>query len=311
LACAAGDREAELLIRALKSGALYALGRYRELLAESEAVLRLTGGNTRVGADRLGYSPAIFVQAAQGAGRSALGDIAGGERDLEQALAMAACEGTSHSVGWCNLWASRSAWLRGDTAASMRRAVEALEVGSTLGLSFLESWGHLALGEAHLLGERWGDAIAALEQALEIIRSRQTARVYETVVLDRLADAHLGAGNIERARALAEEAIVLAERRATFGSGFHAHLTLARTLLRSAGPAARAAIDVALAEAQALVDRTGARSEQPHVHLVRAELADVLGDEPTRGRELREAHRLFAEIGATGWAERVAKELGA
>ncbi len=33
-------------------------------------------------------------------------------------------------------------------------------------------------------------------------------------------------------------------------------------------------------------------------------------DEAGRERELREAHRLFTEIGATGHAERLAKELG-
>ena len=32
-------------------------------------------------------------------------------------------------------------------------------------------------------------------------------------------------------------------------------------------------------------------------------------DDATRERELREAHRLFTEIGATGHAERIAKEL--
>ena len=73
--------------------------------------------------------------------------------------------------------------------------------------------------------------------------------------------------------------------------------------------AARAAIEVALSEAQVLVHRTEARSEQPHIHLARAELADVLGDEAARRREMREAHRLFTAIGATGWAERVAKTL--
>ena len=37
------------------------------------------------------------------------------------------------------------------------------------------------------------------------------------------------------------------------------------------------------------------------------QLARVLGDDATR--ELREAYRLLAEMGATGHAERVAREL--
>ena len=48
----------------------------------------------------------------------------------------------------------------------------------------------------------------------------------------------------------------------------------------------------------------------PHVHVVRAALASARGDESDRARELREAGRLFAEMGARGHAERVARELG-
>jgi len=41
-------------------------------------------------------------------------------------------------------------------------------------------------------------------------------------------------------------------------------------------------------------------------HEISAELAHLRGDEATRERELREAHRLFVEMGATGHAERIA-----
>jgi hypothetical protein len=45
------------------------------------------------------------------------------------------------------------------------------------------------------------------------------------------------------------------------------------------------------------------------LHVERAELARLVGDEAARERELREAHRLFTEIGAPIRAEQVAKEL--
>jgi hypothetical protein len=48
------------------------------------------------------------------------------------------------------------------------------------------------------------------------------------------------------------------------------------------------------------------RCREPIVHEISAELARLRGDEATRGRELREAHRLFVEMGATGHAERIA-----
>jgi hypothetical protein len=303
-----GDREAGLGIRALTAFALYSLGRYREMLAEAEAAIGLAGGDTRAGADFLGYSPAIFALASRGLGKSALGDTESGERDVQQALALAAREPISPVIGWSNSYASMIAWLRGDAPACMGRALDALEVGGKIGLSIVENWGHLALGQAHLLGESWSDAVVALECSISHMRSQHTGYIWEAIVLDRLAEAHLGAGHTETARALVDEAIALAECRGTVAL-YRGHLTLARVLLRSAGAAERAAIEAALAEAQVLVERTEARSEQPHIHLGRAELAGVLGDEESRRRELREAHRLFTEIGARGWAERVAKEL--
>ncbi len=47
----------------------------------------------------------------------------------------------------------------------------------------------------------------------------------------------------------------------------------------------------------------------PPVHEQRAELAQRGGDVAIAERELREAHRLFTEMGARGHAERVAREL--
>ena len=89
----------------------------------------------------------------------------------------------------------------------------------------------------------------------------------------------------------------------------HASLALARVLLGSAGPAARAEIEAALARALELARDTGAKAYEPLVHVELAELARQSGDEEGRERELREAHRLFTEIGATGHAERLSAEL--
>jgi hypothetical protein len=55
---------------------------------------------------------------------------------------------------------------------------------------------------------------------------------------------------------------------------------------------------------------TGARSLLPLLHQARARLAALDRDDATRDRELREAHSLYVEFGATRHAERLAKELG-
>ena len=88
------------------------------------------------------------------------------------------------------------------------------------------------------------------------------------------------------------------------------HLALARALLATDGAKARNEVEHALGEALRLVEETGARSYTPEICVERAELARLSGDAAARQRELREAHRLFTEMGATARAEQVAKELG-
>ena len=77
------------------------------------------------------------------------------------------------------------------------------------------------------------------------------------------------------------------------------------------GATAASAIEEALNGAEQLIVHTGAISYRPLVLLERAELARLAGDVTARQHVLREAHRLFTAIGATGRAERLVPELGA
>jgi hypothetical protein len=82
-----------------------------------------------------------------------------------------------------------------------------------------------------------------------------------------------------------------------------------RALREIQGVQAASEIEAALAEAEAWLEISGAKSYEPFLCVERAELARLTGDKAARERELREAHRLFLEIGAPIRAEQVAKEL--
>jgi hypothetical protein len=92
---------------------------------------------------------------------------------------------------------------------------------------------------------------------------------------------------------------------------YEAHVARATVLVRTEGLPARAAIEAEIAMAQTIGEQTDLRIMLPRMNEVRAELAAAEGDEPTRARELGEAHRLYTEMGATGHAERVARMLSA
>jgi hypothetical protein len=70
-------------------------------------------------------------------------------------------------------------------------------------------------------------------------------------------------------------------------------------------------VEATLTRAQELARETDAKASEPLVHVELAELARQSGDPEGRERELREAYRLFTEIGATGHAERLSAEVAA
>ena len=68
-------------------------------------------------------------------------------------------------------------------------------------------------------------------------------------------------------------------------------------------------IEATLSRASELIAETGGRSYEPQVRELRARLTQARGDATAASGELREAQRLYHEMGATGHAERVAREL--
>jgi hypothetical protein len=124
-----------------------------------------------------------------------------------------------------------------------------------------------------------------------------------------LAEALLQSSDPSAALAAAEEAITLCRRSERGNYEAAAHGVIARALLRRDGPAARDPAEAALASAAELIERTGATTLAPSLCEWRAELAAVLGDEATRVDRLRQAHRLYEQIGAPLQAERIGRLL--
>ena len=88
-----------------------------------------------------------------------------------------------------------------------------------------------------------------------------------------------------------------------------ASLVFARITRDDGGLAAADRITALLDEAEALIAATGARLFTPFVLVERAALAALRTDDAERLRLLREAQRLFTEVGAAGRAQALAREL--
>ena len=162
---------------------------------------------------------------------------------------------------------------------------------------------------AFILEEDWAEAEKALEHSLALMREASVGLLSECDTLSLLARVHAARGEGSVARATAEEGVAAAQMRKSISSEVDAQLSLAHVLLAAGNLDDRGAIESALDRAAECVGITGTRSHLPQIGVERAKLARLEGDEAGRERHLREAHRLFTEIGATGHAERVATEL--
>jgi tetratricopeptide (TPR) repeat protein len=205
-------------------------------------------------------------------------------------------------------WAHNRIHARDVDGASLH-ARRGFEIAEKVGSPLLVVWAQEQLGAALALAHEWSAAVDHLERALRIARETRSWLTIEAEILAHLAEARLGSGEAEQAQRTAAEAVETARRRKTPVFEARAQLALARVLLARSGAKARDEIERALGSCLSLVEATGARVYEPHVHELRAELARRLGDAAAAERELREAHRLFAATGATGHAERLAREL--
>jgi tetratricopeptide (TPR) repeat protein len=200
--------------------------------------------------------------------------------------------------------------VTGEAASALAHGREAADYAERMGSHMARIFAYLALGLASVSNRAWHDAIEVLQQPLAIGRERHLMWL-EGAVLAGMAAAHLGLGDRAKALALAQEAIEVCRRRGSRLQGeFWAQRTRVRALREIHGIEATSEIEAAFAECDAWLAITGAKSYLPFLHVERAELARLAGDETARQRDLREAHRLFLEIGAPIRGAEVAKELG-
>jgi tetratricopeptide (TPR) repeat protein len=200
--------------------------------------------------------------------------------------------------------------VTGETASALTHGHEAVDYAERTGNQISRIYTRFHLGRANILNREWRDALETLDEVLAIGRERRL-QMAEGWVLGSMADAHLGLGDRSRALTLAEEAIAVCRRGGARLWEFSAQLTRIHVLRELHGVQATREIEATLAEAEAWLEMSGAKSYEPFLHVERAELARLNGDEAARQRELREAQRLFLEIGAPIRAAAAAKELGA
>jgi len=285
------------------------LGHLREAIAVSQEAERLCGRDPEAGVQVVGFSPYAMTLVYRGMALTMLGCLPEASHELEHAAEIARGRGDQDVLAITEVFSSMWCDDMGDAIGALNHARRAVEMAETRATAASTTIGLAVLGRALALNDQCREGAETLERAFGAMREYRTALNIEALVLAALAEAYLGCGDVTRARASADEAVAVARTRHAFE--LEAHLARVRVLLGSEGTSAAAEVEAVLRDAEAAVQRSEARVHTPFIHVERAELARLVADEAGYQRELREAYRLFVEMGATGQAEKVSHQLSA
>jgi len=306
LAEASGDRSYRLAAGTALAMALTREGNPTESLELLEQCVADRPEDALAGREIVGASPWIFAVMHRFWPLGLLGRLGEADEALRQGSELAREHGELELLGLGlshrvlhGEWSGEAA----TTLASVRQGVESAE---RTGVPFLLSSALASFGDALRLEQRYTEALEAYEKTLDLIRTKRVGLMFEPLIVSGQALVDSALGEHEKAMAQARSALEESVRRGDrFGEG-RARLTLARVLLAAGDPGLHDEVGETVERAEALCEETGMRVYLPPLLEVRAALAERRGNSQEADEKLREAHRLYTEMGATGHAKRLA-----
>jgi adenylate cyclase len=278
---------------------LHATGDFRIGLEICDRAIELAAGDPLVGTGISFVCPYAFCFAFKGMLMATIGELEAGRALAEEGRRIAGERGDVEVVGISHVVSTFIEYYAGEPEAALRHARAAVEIIEQSGATFFLGFAYFMLGRAESMRGEWHATIDALERT----GAGESTAPKMQAVLALLGEAYVRVGDLERARMTIDTAIDQARARGNLYGETVGTLALASWLLAAGAPADE--IVATLDRVSELAAQTGAVIFDPRVELLRAELADRLGDEAARMRALRDARRLFAQIGATGWVRRL------
>ena len=311
-----GDQDTE-------AGALYALsvvllmvaGDCHTALALIDRGLAITERDSRLGSDVVGAPVAVLFVVWKALALVMMGRLQESEAAFELVSSLA--DKRQLSAAGIGDWARNLAGdMLGTPLTALARGRRSLELAQDN--QMFETLARYTYGFACYLNDRMAEAVSNLEQALLSAREHGSYRFAEPTILIALSRAHrknansaksagsadsadsagsAGSRESEAALAFATEAAELTKDRGWVGAD--ACIALARALVTHVGSEARERATAALDEAERLANESGATSFHAFIHHARAEIAECIGDEDLRQRELAKSEQLFTAMGTS------------
>ena len=301
LADRTADDELKHAMRNWRGFGLLFSGRFSEMVANGTALLECLPDNLIYGEAYIAPNLSWSARACLGWGFGHLGNIARHRDVLDDAVRFS--NGLAEIEAYACTARSYVSVLFGETTVALNYAQNSMLAAEASGTSLAQINACLAMAatQAHL-GE-FASAADVACRGLAIAENEQSGGAFISGIVGALAEAEIGLGNLQRGREHAEHIIAYCHVRHLY-MFLTPWLALARACIALGE---RDAALVALDDTQTLIEQTGSLIMQPHLHECRAKFARTFEAGWSADEKLKEGHRLFAELGATGQAERLAQ----
>jgi tetratricopeptide (TPR) repeat protein len=286
--------------------ALTWFGRLHEAREVCDRVLEVVGENPDLQRNVLAYALLRHYQALC---MSYMGQPEEALATWEGAIALARELRMESQVVFLHSCAVMPAYELEGAARASALAQRSAHLAEEHGSAFLRLSGQAGLQYVKNRNGEYEAAIEAAEMIRTIARETYIGDHYAVSMLPELILSELAQYGSAAARRTARETLDLTREYEFRAVELRALISFARISLVDGEPSAPEA-ETLLEQAMQLVDEIGAVTFRPEIWELRSGIARLRGDEEARLRHLHEAHRLATEMGATGHAERLARELG-
>jgi class 3 adenylate cyclase/tetratricopeptide (TPR) repeat protein len=275
-------------------------GPVEEGLGAVDEVKSLTHDDPDFGFEHITYSPLVLALRSQSELLALSGHLAEGRALADDVLTLARERCEPENLCWMLATYPRLVATVDQALEAVTNAREAFEVVAHSGNLAMQAVALSGLGAALVEVEDFSQATQALRRGLAIIREAGVGRWEEGRMLIALCRAMAGAGDLDAALAVADEAVELAHRQGA--RIIEGHALLVRATFAQQRRRQPNLILADLAAASVLARETGAVRYEPFIH-------EALGRLHDDDNELGEALRLYRRVGATGHARRLEAEL--
>ncbi|HSF32470.1 MAG TPA: AAA family ATPase, partial [Candidatus Tectomicrobia bacterium] len=299
LAMAGGEVVLQALANLRLGLAYHAQGEYRRAIdAFRQTVASLDGAQRR---ERFGQiiMPAVHSCAMLAWCHAELGTFTEGHAPGDEGMRMAEVVDHPASLMVASWGVGLLALRQGDLPRVLPRLERAMDICQEADLPVYFPWMAGALGAAYTLGGRVADAVPLLTQAME--QTIATAMAGDQTLCSLpLGEAHLMAGRLEEAQALAEDTLTLAREHQQQGIQAYALRLLGDIAAHRAPPA----VDQAAAryrQALALAEELSMRPLQAHCRHGLGTLYATVGQREQAAAALNTAIEMYRAMDMTFW----------